>query len=313
MEPESGAETSAESLHDELTKAFDTETSVADPGSTASAARETASGEPSGAEAPLEAPKHWKDEDKALFGKAPRDVQGRWIARESEITKGFDQKSQEAASLRREREQLDEILSPYERDLQLQGLSKPQFIQSLVGVHKYLQEKPREAVLWLCNQFGVDPSALTASESDPALAQVDQRFTQLDQKIDGYLNSQKQAQFEQNLTKVEHFANAKDEKGALLHPYFDEVAEDILKIQRTGERDLEVAYKKAVRLNDSVYEKEQAAKTLADSQKAEADRKAKIDKAKRAAVGGETVGANGATKPKSLRDDLAAGFENWGQ
>lgn len=313
MEPEDGAETSAESLHDELTKAFGEETSAKDPGTTASAARETASDEQNRAEEPLEAPKHWKDEDKALFGKAPRDIQGRWISREAEITKGFDQKSQEAARLRREQEALDEILSPYVRDLELRGQTKPQFIQALVGWQRYLAENPKEALLRLAQQFGVDPATLTESTGDPALAQVDQRFGQLETKLDTFLGQHQQAQFQANLNKVETFASAKDEKGQLLHPFFDDVAEDILKLQKAGERDLDQAYKKAIRMNDEVFAKVDAQRKLGETQKADTERKAKIDKAKRAAIGGETAGGNGATKPKSLRDDLAAAFDGWGE
>lgn len=313
MEPETGAETSAESLHDELTKAFDAVTPDESPGTTERAARETASGEQNAAESPLEAPKHWKDEDKTLFSKAPRDIQGRWISREAEIQKGIDQKSQEAASLRRERESLDEILSPYDRELQLRGQTRQQFISSVLGWQQYLNQNPREALIRLAQQYGVDPQALTEASPDPALAQVDQRFGQLETKLDTFLGQQQQAQFQTNLQKVEQFASAKDEKGQPLHPYFDDVAEDILKLQKSGERDLDVCYRKAIRMNDEVFGKVDAAKKLADTQKAEADRKAKIDKAKRAAIGGETAGGNGATKPKSLREELEAGFEGWNQ
>lgn len=316
MEPETGAETSADelSLHDELSQAFGAETPTEPKDATASAAQPgAASGEPNATEVALEAPKHWNEADKALFAKAPREVQQRWIGRETEQQKGLDAKFQEIAGFRREREQLDELMAPLARDLELQGVNRMQFIQSLVGAHKFFLEKPREAALWVLNQYGVDPkSLLEESPADPRLAQVDQRFQKLETTFNGLVEQQQAAAHAERLSRVQNFAAAKDEKGNPLHPFFDEASGEILALMKASPgMDLETAYKKAVRMNDGVWEKMQAEKTLAASQAAEAERKAKIDKARRASVGGKAPGTNGTTKPNSLRDELEAGFADW--
>jgi hypothetical protein len=85
-----------------------------------------------------------------------------------------------------------------------------------------------------------------------------------------------------------------------------------IKLMRAGERDLEVAYTKAVRMNEKTFEKHQASQKLASASKEEKDRKGRVDAAKRAAVGSEG-GGGGTTKPQTLRDDLNAGFASWGQ
>jgi hypothetical protein len=316
MELETGAETSADdlSLHDELSQAFGAETPTEPKTATASAAQPgAASGEPNATEVALEAPKHWNEADKALFAKAPREVQQRWIGRETEQQKGLDAKFQEIAGFRREREQLDELMSPLARDLELQGVSRMQFIQSLVGAHKYFLEKPREAALWVLNQYGVDPKSLLEEPSaDPRLAQVDQRFQKLETTFNGLVEQQQAAAHAERLSRVQNFAAAKDDKGQPLHPFFDEASGEILALMKASPgMDLETAYAKAVRMNDGVWEKMQAQKTLAATQAAEAERKAKIDKAKRASVGGKTPGTNGTAKPNSLRDELEAGFADW--
>lgn len=317
MELEPGAETSADelSLHDELSQAFGAETPTEPKDATVSAAQPTAaSGEPNATEVALEAPKHWNEADKALFGKAPREVQQRWIGRETEQQKGLDAKFQEIAGFRREREQLDELMSPLARDLELQGVNRMQFIQSLVGAHKYFLEKPREAALWVLNQYGVDPRSLLeeSADTDPRLAQVDQRFQKLETTFNGLVEQQHAAAHADRLSRVQSFAAAKDDKGQPLHPFFDEASGEILALMKASPGiDLETAYNKAVRMNDGVWEQLQAQKTLAATQAADAERKAKIDKAKRASVGSKAPGTNGATTPNTLRDELEAGFANW--
>jgi hypothetical protein len=313
---ELGAETSTErSLEDDLTRAFDASenSSGADPGTTAEA---TAQGNPVSGEpnASLEAPKHWSEGDKTLFAGLPPTAQKRWIERETEQQRGVDAKFQEIAGFRREREQWDEMFKPYARDLELQGVSSTQFLSRLLAGHKYLLDSPKEAFLWLANQYGVDPKALFESrESNPHLDKLNQGFQSLEQKVNGFMSSQQQAEHQAALSRVESFAQAKDDKGQLLHPYFDEVASDVLALMKGGLKDLDKAYTKAVRMNDDVWQKSQAATVAAQKAATDAQRKADIDKAKRAGVTSETTTAvNGSAKPKSLQESLEKAFDGWG-
>lgn len=306
-----GLETAAEApvdLRDELASAFDgPETAAAAPGTTDTTAPATVSGEQIQS---LQPPKHWSDADRNLFGKAPADIQKRWIDREGEIQKGLDAKFQEVAGFRREKEQLDQLLKPFERELGLTGANRMQFVQSLVSAHQYLTEKPIEAALWICQQYGIDPKALSADKSPPADPNTQALQTELGSlrsQVNGWFQTQQQHAHEQNLLKVSSFAEAKDASGKPLRPHFDEVATDIVRLMKAGETDLETAYSKAIRMNDAVWEKIQAEKTVSAQASKEAEAKARLDKAKRAAVG--TDGAvTGSAKPKTLREDLEAAF-----
>lgn len=312
---EAGAETSTGSLEDDLARAFDASenSSGVDSGSTAEA---TAQGNPVSGEpnASLEAPKHWSEGDRTLFSKAPREIQQRWVDRETEQQRGLDAKFQEIAGFRREREQWDEMFSPYKRDLELQGISSTQFLSRLLAGHKYLIDSPKDAFLWLANQYGVDPKTLFESrESNPQFDKLNQGFQSLQQKLEGIETERKRAEQQANLSRVESFAQAKDDKGQLLHPHFDEVAEDVLALMRGGLKDLDKAYTKAVRMNDAVWQKSQAASQAQAKAAADAQRKAEIDKAKRAGVTSETTTAvNGSAKPKSLQESLEKAFDGWG-
>lgn len=319
-EPEVGAETSADlSLHDELTAAFDAETPGEDSGTTVSAAQGApssppVSGEQNAAGSPLEAPKHWAEADRSLFSKAPREIQQRWIARESEIQKGFDAKSQEFAGFKREREQLGELFSPYERDLELRGMSRTQFVGSLLGAHKFLQDSPREALLWLAGEYGVDPKTLIESQevADPRFAALTKELTTVKSQFQGLVTESQTREHAEKVSRVESFAGAKGDDGKPLHPYFDECSDDILRLMKaTPGMDLETAYNKAIRMNDEVWEKLQADKTLATSKNRDRQRIAEVDKAKRAAIGHESSSVTGSAKPKSLAEELEVGFANW--
>lgn len=311
-ESTSGAETSAgPTLEESLGRAFDAGSSSSGEGAATtaetSAQSSTVSGEP--AQAILEAPKHWSEGDRTLFGKAPREIQQRWIDREAETERGINAKFQEIAGFRREREQLDEMFGPMARDLELQGLSRTQLIQSMLGVQKFLLEKPAEALRWLASQYGVDPKTLAeAPASNPQFDSLNSRFQSLENQLKGFVTGQQQAELRSNLDRVEAFATAKDEKGQPLHPYFDEVAEDVLALMKGGLKDLDKAYAKAVRMNDAVWEKSQAAAAQAKRQQADAQRQADVDKAKRAGVTSSGSAANGTAKPKSLQESLEAAF-----
>lgn len=309
-----GAETSTGSIGDDLEAAFsaseDSPAELAVETADATARPETA---PSGeAELALEAPKHWKDTDKALFGKAPREIQQRWIDRESETRKGLDEKFQEIAGFRREREQLNEIFAPMRRDLELRGISTPQFMQSLVSVHSYLQENPQEALKWLASQYGVDPGQLTEqSNVDPQFDKLNKGFQDLSSRVNGFVTAQTQAEHQANLGKVTNFAEAKDANGKPSHPYFDEVANDVLLLMKAGEKDLERAYTKACRMNDKVAEKVTADRTASESARALAQRKAEIQKAKTAGKTSAASEVNGATQTLNLRQQLEQDFASW--
>lgn len=258
----------------------------------------------------FEPPKHWSDTDRTLFGTAPRPIQERWLARENEIQKGFTTSGQKLAKYEKDLAAFDEVLKPYDQDIGLRGLSRQQFVSSLVNWNKALNDDPPSAIRRLLQQFGVDPKSLTEqqnTEPNPAL----ERVTQLEQKLSSFEQERRSQELRENLNKVTAFAEAKGEDGKAAHPYFDEVANDIKRLISLGERDIEVAYSKACRLNDSVWERMQADKAAAAQLKQTADRKAAVSKAQRASVGSTGEG-NGLAKSKTLRGDLEDAFSALG-
>lgn len=322
MNAELDTETPVDSLHDDLSAGFEnfgaeTPTETKDP---APAADATAQGKPASGEATkvteqAEAPKHWAEADKALFAKAPLEIQQRWLAREAEQQKGLDAKFQEVAGFRREKEALDELFAPLSRDLELNGISRVDFTRRMLGVHNILRDDPKQAFRWLAEQYGFDLSTLNEQEqqSNPQLDKLMKSFQTIESRVNGFVSQQTQQEHQANLGKVENFATAKDDKGNLLRPHFDEVAADILVLVKNGTKDLDAAYNKAIRMNDTVWTKVQAEKAAADKKAADIARLNDINKAKRAGVTSNAPEAKGGSeRPSTLRDDLTAGFANFG-
>lgn len=317
------AETPVDSIENDLTAAFgtesddpvvDTSASTATGDATAEPAAQGAAQAPGGEATALEAPKHWPEVDRTLFGKTAPEVQKRWLERDKEFRRGFDEKAQALAKLERNHGQFDELFSKYDRDLALNGMDRVTFTRRLVEAHDFLRSSPKEAIKWLADQYGVDLSSMNEEQqpTDPRLEKLDKGFQSLNSRVEGFVSQQQQQEHAASLNRVGSFAEEKDAQGNLKRPYFDEVAQEVLILIKGGERDLERAYAKAVRMNDEVFARVQAD---AQGRAAKADvekRKADVEKAKRAGVTSSSKEVvNGSAKQTTLKDDLEAGFANW--
>ena len=112
--------------------------------------------------------------------------------------------------------------------------------------------------------------------------------------LDRWKKEQERERFER---EVQEFANAKDEKGELLHPHLQELANDMDYFVSKGDS-LQVAYEKAERLNPELYQEMINKKAL------ELEQAKQVEKAK------SVVGVKSATpvssgkEKKSWRDEL---------
>ena len=308
LDTEAGSATTT-SIEESLAAGFDRATESTPDSTTVSttAPPPAASGEPNAA-LPLEPPKHWSEADRTLFPKAPRDIQQRWLDREKETAQGLDAKFQEIAGFRKERDQYQEILKPYEQELALQGVTAPQFIKSLVGWQQYIQANPIEGLKRLAQTYGVDPSTLTGTTEsvDPNFAKFSTKLNEVETKVSGFISEAQKREHEARLSHINAFAVEKGADGKPLRPFFDDVSGDIAALMKAQPGlNLEQAYTKAVRMNDQVWEKHQAEKTLADKAKADAEKMEQVRKAKKAAIPNGPGNATGTTKKLTLEEQMS--------
>ena len=268
------------------------------------------------AEGQTEAPQHWPAQDREMFGKQPKEVQGWLLNRHKAMEADYTRKTQEIAPMRRMKEGLDEIFAPFKEKMALDGVDEIGAIKQLVAAHSYLQRDPGNAIQWLAQQYGIDLKTVGTGteEGQPGKLppEVDQRFAKLEQAINGSLEQQKKEAFQSNLTKVEQFAGEKDSQGKPLHPYFDDVAEDVAKLLKAGyASDLQDAYDRATYANPQVRAKVLAASEAERRVKDEAERKKKAAEAKQAGFDVKGEGSAGAVQAdsQSLRSTLERAWD----
>jgi len=175
--------------------------------------------------------------------------------REGEYAKGVSTYKAEAEQAR----ELREAILPFEPDLQKANLHPATWIRSLGTAHKILvYGSPQEKLQMftkMANEYGVPVQALLDQN-------VAQQFLQAPQAPDVQTLVQQQFQAYESQKEVERFMAEAETK----YPHFEQVKETMIGLLQSGlVKDLEGAYAKAVRMDESVWEAEQARK-LAESE-----------------------------------------------
>lgn len=226
-------------------------------------------------ETSLSPPDRWSAEWKTQFTTLPREAQQLLLDRESEYAKGFDQKSQEAATLKRQLEPIEQILSQRRQQFAMQGMNEVQGLTQLFTLSDFAANDPAGFIKMFAQGRGIDLASLTKPGEQPIvppeLNPVMQKVTNLEQYI---LNQQQQ----QVNSVIESFS--KD------HPYFNECSNEVtalipaIKAENPGISQSEIlqkAYDRATWANPVVRQK------LLDAEKANAEAARKADEAKRIA------------------------------
>ncbi len=132
--------------------------------------------------APL-APEHWSAEDRGALDALPEEARALYLDKVKSLEAGYNRKFEQVAADRRNYEtiseafaasgiedmeefarkayasnqfNLDEVLEPYAGQLQEADISPASYIERLIQVSQSIQAHPRETLLWLAEQHGVD-------------------------------------------------------------------------------------------------------------------------------------------------------------
>jgi hypothetical protein len=202
------------------------------------------------------APKSWPKEMHEHWTKTPPQVQEYWEKREAQMLEGLEQYRGDATLGK----SLKEVILPYQPMLQASGVDETKAVQFLLNAHYRLTNGSPEQRQAAYQQLGQNLGLVQAQEQqqiDPALRAVMER----QQKLESALEQRQREAFEAKrgelTSHVAAFADAKDEKGNPKHPYFDEVADDIILLINAG-HELDAAYDKAVYANPVTRQKELA-------------------------------------------------------
>lgn len=250
--------------------------------------------------APLE---HWTTEEKASFGKMPRDAQEFLISRDKKFQAHYTRKLQDISEIQR-------ALEPVRREIQYYGVSEADAIRRLIGAHKMLQERPQEAIKFIADSYGIDLGQTAAAPSQPESAAVAE-VRSFRQEMAARERMALQSRVMEWEKRIEDFK--KD------HEFFEEVEPSMIRLAEgytaRGEQipDLANLYDQAVYADPTVRQRALSRQRAEEDKKRVAAEKASAKKARRAVnakVRGSSTAAEERPKgEKTLRDDLAAAWE----
>jgi len=257
-------------------------------------------GDKSGAEAGSieeDAPKTWRPNAAAEWGKLPPVVQAEIMKRENDMFRGLETYRQDAQIGK----SLKEVVNPYMEDLRKEGIEPLYLINNLLTAHVTLSRKtnPEQKVaifqkLAEMYEVPLDPDSLPYV--DPQVAAMQKELANLRSKIDS----------NDNRVVEEIKATNKRELDAFIadpaHPHFDLVADDMAMLIRAGRADdLKSAYEQAIYLNPTARALELQRQTGETEARLRREAEEKVRKAEAANA------ANLRVSPRSVSDTAPLG------
>lgn len=277
-------------------------TGATDPAATGTpAAKEGETGTPA-ATGP-QAPKTWRPEAAAKFATLPPEVQQEVLKREEDIFKGLEGYKADASIGKA----LKGVVQPYMHIFQAQGVDPMQQVSGLMRAHVALAtgtpEQKQQFFQHLAKEYGVDLGT-EAPYIDPQVSGLQKQLADLQSRLNG--REQQEAEQARSKLQAEIDTFASDPA----HQYFDEVANDIAGLLRSGAaKDLKDAYEKAIWANPITRAKEQARLTADAEAKAKAEAAEKVKQARKATganVKSSAKAASGTAPLGSIDDTLNA-------
>lgn len=262
-------------------------------------------------------PEKWPAEVKnyltELYKRSPGDAQ--WTL--NQYAHFRNEAAQHANRVQQQYKSVEDLLAPTRQQRALKGVDDATYMRALVAADGFMSKNPAEAIRWLAQQHGLDlqqlanPQAGGQPEIPPHVRQLAQETAAIKQWIASQTQGAQQQRLREASNWIDSFASQKDATtGKPLYPWFDEVLPEVIvnvqyQVQNGHPVDVKAAYERAVRMNDTVWLKEQSARSEADRKSAEARRLREIEDAKRAgfSVSG-SGGASSDTPRDNLRDEL---------
>lgn len=157
--------------------------------------------------------------------------------------------------------------------LRADGINKMiDWFAGLAEIDRQLHNSPVETIMALAKVYGVELGSL--STADPQLtAEVSKRLRRLEDNYHDLTNHLEELQIQKLADVIRIFGQEKDARGNIIHPYFDEVKDQIFDLLNVGlAEDVLEAYNKALWLNPHIREeliKQKINSQAADAKKAQ--------------------------------------------
>ena len=256
----------------------------------------------------LVAPEHWSSADREMFDALDDEAKEFVNRRYASMEKDYHSKTQKAASSIKFSETIKGMLDPFRERMNLAGIDEVAAIQKLVAAQDLLERDPKAGIEHLAKAYGVD-----LDEVDVEFDEVDPEIAKLKEEIRLMKTNQTTNSIEAQNAAIEQFKDATDGKGNALHPFFEDVYDDMVTLVKSRvATDLDGAYQKAVWANPDVRSKMMEALDKEKDQARKAEIAKKTAAAKRIAktnLKGSGDAQAEAGKELSLQQELAKNYD----
>lgn len=182
----------------------------------------------------IDPPTFWSAEHKALFAKAPADVQKAIVQYEAQRNEFANRKAAEAERGKYIEKRVSEVFKPYELKLKANGVKDPlEAAERLLAWNEMFEKDPRTAISELMHRNGLSPNDFIGDEAeqaakDPRVDELQQHIEEQKRAFEEYKASIEQQQSERAiLSEVEAFKQGKDSTGQVRKPFAEMYAPQI--------------------------------------------------------------------------------------
>ena len=241
----------------------------------------------------IPAPNSYKQEFKDSFSTLTPEWQKYLSAREKEVEQGLSR-------ARNQYSWVDKVYNDRKDNLISQGFNNAQeYFNTLVSIADSLDKNPADTITQLQSIYGIN------ADNNPLQKQIQELSNKLNQQ-QGYLQARENERLKNELNT---FINAKDEKGNLIHGYFEEVKPEMTRLIQSGmANNFEDAYNQAIWQVEAVRNKIIAEKTNANI----AQKQAVANAAKTASFD-PTSKTEPMPKTYDLREELERNYDKLGE
>ena len=228
--------------------------------------------------------------------------------RESEYKKGVSTYKAEADRAK----SYENAIAPFADNLQKRGIQPTQYIENLVRAEQILSNAPYDQKVQvfqkLAADYGIQLNGGQVTQLDPYTQQLMNQLNMVNQEVSSIKGRFAQEENQRLMSEIERVRSNVEK-----FPHFDVVREEMAQLLELGKaQDLETAYKKAVRMNDDVWELEQ--ERLLNTAKQASSKAQQVAKAKAAAVSPKSVTPSGkVAEPGDKKDRRSLLSEQLGE
>jgi chromosome segregation ATPase len=267
-------------------------------------------------EAQLEPPQFWTKEEKALFAKAPKEVQQAVLKHENQRNAWANKVATEIQPLKQKYKEIEEAFAPVKRQLDLNHISEGEATKRILTWQQYL-DNPETRVQTFRDflaTYNLKPEDLVQQESeegsayDPRVDELQKRLDEYEQKHTQTIQAQEAAQQQAFASTVQAWKNQTGEDGQPLRPNVDLFMHQIAQVgeqlmQAYPDRHLNEILDSAYNYVMDIANKRLVEPKLGQVQQANQQRVNAVKRAGSSVVSTPSVGTVQA-KPKNMRDAL---------